>query len=161
MRWLSVDPGAAGCGVAWWEGANLARALFVPSPDGVVGPARWVALALAIVDSEAQIAACIVETMRVYTGGRARPADLLDLQGIAGATCAAAATRGAKAVGALAAEWKKQVPRDILGARIAADVERRGWCDRIVAPRRATHRNDVHHAIGLGLWGLERRLVGD
>lgn len=159
--WLSVDPGAQGCGVAWWRGSDLDRALFVDCPVSAEGPERWVALARAIVTSESRIDVCIVETMRIYTGGRARPSDLLELQGLAGAVCAAAGERGARPVGAMAAEWKKQVPRDVLGARIAADVERRGWGARLVRPRRATHQNDVYHAIGLGLWAVERRIVPD
>lgn len=93
--------------------------------------------------------------MRVYTTGRAAPSDLLDLQGVAGALVGLAASVGAKAVGVPAATWKGQVPRSVMGARVEAEVARRGWQDRVDLPRRATHRNDVFHAIGIGLYAIK------
>lgn len=176
MRWISVDPGKKGCGVAYWCSDALVCGRFVAVEDpSLDGPARWYALAevvLSVPDklrvtiqkevlsSPGQwVNTAIVETMKVYVLGRADPADLLDLQGVAASVAAVAAERGARPVGVLASTWKKQVPRNIMGARIEAEVARRGWSDRIESPSRATHRNDVLHAIGLGLYALQAGLV--
>lgn len=160
MEWLSLDPGKHGCGLACWTGDSLRSACFVAVDDSTLdGPARWYRLGVQAVDRSGPVQAAIVETMRVYANGYADPADLLDLQGVAASVCAVAAERGARPVGVLASVWKGSVPRAVLGARIEAEVARRGWADRIVPPSRATHRNDVHHAIGLGLFALKSGLI--
>ncbi|NDC38347.1 MAG: hypothetical protein EBZ48_09885 [Proteobacteria bacterium] len=162
MLWLSVDPGKYGCGTALWEGNDLRSACFIAddAPQEHDRPAeRWVRLATRTATSTGPVALALVETMRVHTTGRADPADLLDLQGVAAAVLTLAAERGARPVGVLASTWKRQVPRDVMGARIEAEVSRRGWADRVTRPSRKTHLNDVYHAIGLGLYGLRAGIV--
>lgn len=154
---LALDPGKHGCGVAYWSAGDLGSAAYVPAPAQVEdGPARWVALALAV-ESDARTHGVVpdvivVETMHVYTNGRARPDDLLTLQAIAAAVCARFPV--ARHVGVEASEWKKQVPREVMAARIEKQIVARGWTDRVGSTRLKTQRNDIMHAIGIGLYFL-------
>lgn len=92
--------------------------------------------------------------MKVYTKGRARPADLLELQGIAGAIVGRYHT--AQMFGFEPGEWKGQVPKNVMGARIEKKVRDRGWWDRVEVPRSKAKLNDVLHGIGVGLFAIER-----
>jgi hypothetical protein len=158
--WLSVDPGLHGCGVARWEGENLIDAGFAaPSISDSLTLEGWIGTAKAVFGGSEAPGLVVVELMRVYAGGAARPSDLLALQAVASAVAALGAERGARAVGVLASDWKRQVPREVMGARVAKEVERRGWTSRCRMPSRATQRNDVHHAIGLGLYALREGLA--
>jgi len=161
MVWISVDPGKQGCGVACWMGESLVHGQFVAVGESDLdAPARWHRLAEVCLSVTEQVPdTAIVELMRVYVGGRADPADLLDLQGVAASILTLAASRGATPVGVLASAWKRQVPREVMGARVKAELTRRGWADRLIVPRRATHQNDVLHAIGLGLYALRAGIV--
>jgi hypothetical protein len=94
--------------------------------------------------------------MRIYTTGRANPADILQLQGVASAVCTWFARDGAEVRGVEPSEWKGQVPRDIMGARVEKKVRAAGWWDKVIVPSRATQLNDVMHAVGIGLYLRER-----
>jgi len=98
-----------------------------------------------------------METMQVYRNGTDKADDLLQLQGIAGVLVGM--YHGAQPVGYLPAEWKGQVPTDVLSARVEAYLSSRGWLDRVDASVPKGRRGDVMHGVGVGLVhrGLMRR----
>jgi hypothetical protein len=152
---LSVDPGLRGCGFAWWEGSDLRYAGYAEGirDAKIKGPPAWLAVAQSVlVDPPGHLDRLAVETMRVYTGGKADPADLLELQGVAGCLVGLGAPRSVEGVPASA--WKGQVPRDVLGARLERWTRAQGWWDRVRIPSRKTNLNDVMHAIGIGRYVL-------
>lgn len=176
---LTVDPGKHGVGAAFWSltdsGPLSTRAsnfssrawdllaatyvLGIPlSEPQIQGPLAWVTQALAVEEDAMRrglsVGLVVVETMHIYTNGKARPADLLELQAVASAICARFPS--AQLVGLEASTWKGQVPRDILANRVAKKVEERGWADRLETSAQGkkltkTQVNDVMHAIGIGL----------
>lgn len=101
----------------------------------------------------------VLETMELHKFSKSRPADILNLQGIAGAFAGAFGCLGADVVGYAAAVWKGQVPRDVMAARVAMKVRLQGWTDRVPETKRKVlnkdELNDVQHAIGLGAYHLE------
>lgn len=149
MMLFAVDPGLTGCGWALWEN-DLIAAGFVAAEDSAREPTRWGPLARAVLTASPKVPdKVVVETMRTYTQGKSDPADLFALQGLAGTLLGIAHGWGLATDGYLAMQWKGQVPRDVMGARVEREVEIRGWGDRIAWPKRKTWRNDVCHAIAL------------
>lgn len=161
MLWLTVDPGLRGCGYAWWYGQELLIAGFAPAPGDDTGPPAWVRNALAVASTappDEPVVLVVVETMRVYKNGRSDPADLLQLQGVSSAVSTHFhALHGCRVEGVEASKWKGQVPRKIMGARVEKQVQALGWSSRVLAPKNQSQLNDVHHAVGLGLysWGVK------
>ena len=91
--------------------------------------------------------------MKIYTTGHAKPSDIMNLQAIS----AAISSRfpNARHLGLEPSKWKGQVPRQVLGERVEKKVLDRGWFESVARPKKKTELNDVHHAIGLGLYALE------
>jgi len=149
MSLLAVDPGLNGCGWALWDD-DLICAGFAEIGDSARMPAMWGRLAARVIEAPPEPPKkVVVELMRIYTDGKSDPADILLLQGLAGALLGVAHDRGMETHGLLASVWKGQVPRGAMGARIEREIEQRGWQDRITWPTRKTWRNDVCHAIAL------------
>ncbi len=149
MMLLAIDPGLTGCGWALWEG-DLVAAGFVPTETSAREPARWGTVARRVLTDVPLLPdKVVVETMRTYTQGKSDPADLFALQGLAGALLGLAQGWGMETDGYLAATWKGQVPRDVMGARVEKEIAQRGWEERIRWPSRKTWRNDVCHAVAL------------
>ena len=154
MTLFAVDPGLTGCGWALWEG-DLVAAGFVAAEESAREAARWGPLAQAVLTASPKVPdRVIVETMRTYTQGKSDPADLFALQGLAGALLGVAHGWGIATEGYLATQWKGQVPRDVMGARVEKEIEIRGWESRIQWPKKKTWRNDVCHAIALGKFAM-------
>ena len=152
--WATLDPGQHACGVSLWRGPELVRAGAVRRPDAVdrEGPGMWAAMAVLVELwlAGSGVERLVVETMKQYAGtGRARPEDLLELAGVAGAVVGRLAI---PAVGAKAAEWNGQVPSAIRRARTQAWVTERGWSDRVNLNTTARFQQDVWSAIGIGRW---------
>jgi len=158
---LTVDPGKRGCGYAWWTPPGLLCAGYAPGASEGTGPDFWVACARGVAATRPggtqRVVRVSVETMRIYTTGAARPADLLHLQGVSAAICAwFAAQEGSAVRGIEPAAWKGQVPRKIMGARVEQKIRAAGWWDKVIVPGRATELNDAMHAVGIGLYFRER-----
>lgn len=117
------------------------------------GPEIWRALAEAI-PAEACADLLVMETMVVYEGSTADPADLLELQGICGA-CATVLPWGV-VLRVEARTWSEGVPKDVRHARLDRALADRGWSDRIL-PVPARRLNDVLDAVGIGLWWTSAR----
>ena len=82
MRLLAVDPGLSGCGWAVFSGAELFAAGFAPSSAPARTPEAWGPLASAVFSQAPAVEKLVVELMRIYTGGKSDPSDLLALQGL-------------------------------------------------------------------------------
>lgn len=175
MRTLAIDPGLSGLGVALFEDAELVQAWYSPGPsrkrpggfgrDGagnlLRGPRVWRDVANSIAwlndDAKTRPDRLIVETMKVYTGraGGSKDAnDLLELQGVLG--CVVATFPYARVAGLVARDWKGQVPKPVMLARIQAWINARAWGDRVVEAGALTH--NAIDAAGLGMVAL--RLEG-
>ena len=159
---LSIDPGARGCGCAWWgkdaTGWVLLQAGYTPGSPGKgdTGPPEWGAAVAAVEEaSRALLGALrpgivVVEQMQVYTRLKGDPRDLLAVASVGGGLFRAFSD--ARPVGLLPARWKGQTPREILGNRIEKQVRERGWWPRVQIPPRRTNLNDVMHGVGLGFY---------
>ena len=155
---LSIDPGARGCGCAWWAGGELLHAQYVPgaSGKGDTGPSEWLETVRAVEAASGEALdglrpdVVVVERMQVYVRSKGDPRDLLALAAVGGGLFRAFGD--AEVVGPLPREWKGQVPRVMMGNRVEQKVRDRGWWGRVSEPRRKANLNDVMHAVGLGLW---------
>lgn len=168
--WSSLDVGKQGCGVALWGADDiLVWGKFVASgPAGDAASWFTQAVAVASVIGESlppgvRLSAVVVETMRIYTFGHARPDDIINLQGLAGMNAGVIASllgsNDVSVIGYEARTWKGQVKRDVMGNRVAAKVEKRGWSDRVLGRLTKTQKNDVYHAVGLGLYAVDQREI--
>ena len=95
--------------------------------------------------------------MKVYTRGAGDPRDLLALMAVAGGIFRA--FHEARPLAPLPSEYKGQVPRDIYGERVEKKVRESGEWSKIVVPKKKAHLNDVMHAVGMGLFLIERGRV--
>ena len=92
---LTVDPGLRACGVSCWDGEELQWARAVRGPTKGRGPAVWGALARdAGLVAPPLTGTLLIETMKVYSGSRTDPDDLLELNGVAGAVVGMLTWRG-------------------------------------------------------------------
>lgn len=171
---LTIDPGLRGCGCAWWtrqEGApwtldsaaHAAALPHVPGPGDDDGPEAWNAVVGSVellhgarFGVRSPDVLC-VERMKVYTRGAGDPRDLLALMAVAGGIFRA--FHEARPLAPLPSEYKGQVPRDIYGERVEKKVRESGEWSKVVVPKKKTHLNDVMHAVGMGLFLVERGRV--
>jgi hypothetical protein len=157
----------------------LLRAAYVPAlehepEDGRdEGAVAWTAMVGAVVAESRRALlgnaprVVVVEAMRVYTRGKGDPADLVALAAVAGGILASFPS--ARPLALRASAWKGQVPRDVMGERIAAKLRgERPLLPGVTAPwssvdpwtaRSKERLNDAAHAVGLGLYLFEHRLV--
>lgn len=171
---LTVDPGLRGCGCAWWikpDGGNwalnsAAHAAALPHAPGAGdddGPEAWNAAVGAVELLHAERFGerspdiLCVERMKVYTRGVGDPRDLLALMAVGGGIFRA--FHDARPLAPLPSEYKGQVPRKVYGDRIEKKVRESGEWGKVSVPKQKTHLNDVMHAVGMGLFLVERGRV--
>jgi hypothetical protein len=150
---FAVDPGLHGCGCALFLGAKLIWATYVKNSTKDLGPRAWAAMAQEV---RGKFAACdlvVVERQRVYPGPRGKktdPNDLVDLSGVVGAIAYAAAAYAAEVVGVFPAEWKGQVPKEVMNARVLARLAE--------AEKEYLYSKDHNtlDAVGIGLYYTKR-----
>lgn len=153
---LACDPGLRSAGVSLFHGNELIRAGLPKNPNKTDrGPKVWMSQAQAVHDWCAGITPdiVVVETMMVYPGPRrgVDPADLLELQGVAGAVCAL--WPKASHYGFLAKTWKQSVPQKIFAERVYSkltDAEKARY--DACAP---SLRHNIDHAVGLAQYFLK------
>lgn len=160
---LALDPGLRCVGVALFRDGALVRAAALRGPARGRGPSVWAAYAPLVQDwlpmsVELLIGkggTVLVEQMQVHAHGGADPADILELAGVSGAVVGALSVAGWSAAGALARDWKGQIPRDVFGARVEGHLRDEGLLHLVEPTSRATERNDIMHAVGLGRWWIK------
>lgn len=149
---VAVDPGLRACGAAVWDHGTVAWAGAVRGPKSGSGPEVWRELARWLVGTlrargYEKPDLLVVEQMKVYVQGKGDPADLLELQGVAGAIVGAAPSGEVR--GVLAREWNGQVPAPIRRQRTRAWVESIGALDRVDLNTTARFQQDVWSALGI------------
>jgi hypothetical protein len=155
MRLLSIDPGLHGLGCGLFEDGVLLVGWYAACPGIGRGPARWRAVVEAGLEPVRgyHLDTVVVEQMQVYhRATREDPADLLEVQGVAGAIAGWVAP-GTELVGYLPRVWKGAVPQLTYANRVDAYLRHRGWADALLAcPVRRRH--DMLHGVGIGLHHL-------
>lgn len=151
---ISIDVGLHGLAFAAWEEGVLRAAWYTAAVEKGRGAAAWRRLAQAV---PAELAGCdlLVETMVHYEGSRTNPADLLELQGIAGALVMAVPWASVENVEART--WTEGVPKEVRHARLERLLEARGWEAAVDVPKPRSRMSDVLDAVGLGLWWTSSR----
>ena len=152
---VTVDVGLHGLALAHWQpDGELSLAWYQPAEEKGRGAEAWRRLAVAVPE---ELDGCdlLVETMVHYEGSRVRPADLLELQAVAGALLTA--RRWASVENVEARTWTDNIPKDVRHARLEKLLTTRGWTDRIERPKAASRMSDIYDAVGLGLWRNESR----
>ena len=150
MALLCVDPGLRGCGCAFFDGARLKWAAYVPNPmTQGRGPEAHAQMARAVITATTFQAAppdkLLVEFPRVYPGmPKVDLNDLLDLAGVDGALSTMVRDVGH----VFPSDWKGQVPKQVMNERVLMALS----VDEVQA---IEHRGSKDHntldAIGIGL----------
>jgi len=103
----------------------------------------------------------VSEVMQIYTPGksRARPSDILECNLCAGAFIGACRTLGMRGAPSryLPAEWKGQVPKHILAARVLETLtleEREKIGEGLTGKKTKDH--NIFDSVGIGLFHLKR-----
>ena len=152
MRFVVFDPALRTTGVAVFVDGVLVDAYAVrvagrgrgPSVWGEVSATVWASLPQGPVDLVA------IEAQAVYPHAKADPNDLLQVAGVAGGLAALARQAGATVVHFDPAEWKGQVPKDVMAARAKAKL-----ASVELAAIRPQSTLDTWDAIGIGLHYLK------
>lgn len=168
---LAVDPGIRGSGAALFVGGRLAWADYVKNPARKGNRADAAgSMALAVVEwARARVATLddlAAEWMQIYAGqirAGASKGDPNDLLALTGVVSGVAAVVGVTATAYLPREWKGQLDKAAMHARIRGRLSEAELCNADCACRRAKSlAHNVMDAIGIGLFHLgrlERRRV--
>ena len=162
----SIDVGLHGLGIGCFQGKELLCGWYSPisRAPGERGAGLWGRAASDLyLPVPGQMLA--IETMQVYRGVKAwhvDPADLLELQGLAGAIAARFYNHGAKVENFLPRQWKGTIPKQIMTNRIRGWVDHAGWGDRLMIPKQSRRTHDLLDGVGLGfvVLRLGGRLTG-
>jgi hypothetical protein len=152
---ISVDVGLHGLAFAAWDEGALTAAWYTAASQKGRGAEAWRRLVQETVNPALAGCDLLVETMVHYQGSRTDPADLLELQGIAGALVMAVPWASVENVEART--WTEGVPKEVRHARLDLLLEQRGWTAAIDAPKPRSRMVDVLDAVGLGLWWTSSR----
>lgn len=153
---LAIDPGVQGCGWAEFTGPTLMSCGYLRSTGETMAER---AMSYAKYFQSESFNHVVVERMRHYPNAQERDAkanDLLDLQLLGGYI---AGSLRCNFFSVFASEWKGQVPKDVMNARVMKrlrDLERVRF-NHDVEKIRPSLRHNVIDAIGIGLWYLGRR----
>lgn len=159
MILLAVDPGIRGCGAALFDGSTLARVAYVVSPFASGNQAgESAAMAAAVAEWAGVVDLVVIEWPRVYaTRIRAGQSsgDPNDLLALAGVDAAVAALVGARSASYCPSDWKGNVPKDVMGARILGRLSAAEQ-SLVMTVTPAGKRHNAIDAVGVGLFHLGR-----
>jgi hypothetical protein len=136
---ICIDPGVKACGLAKFVGDRLVYTCYAPRED--------------IRTCNPWLDELIIEMPRIYPGSGQQKGDLNDLLDLAAVVGFLEGVLGGRTTRVFPAQWKGQVPKKIMTARILGklSVEER---NTIVSAGSKTH--NIVDAIGIGLWKLGR-----
>lgn len=138
---ISIDPGKHGSALAEWRDGRLVSAWYEATRTHDVG-SRW-----------EQHGHLVVEWPQVYARGTTDANDLLDLTYRLGQFVQA--MRPGQITRLAPREWKGQVPKKIMQARIEAQLSAEEK-KRVCRPVQTALEHNVWDAIGIGLHALGR-----
>lgn len=157
---VAVDPGIAGCGVAYASRGVLLKAQYVRNETGIFPPAercermgRAVRDAVQALPRGVHSPRLVLEWPQVRTAGKGRgdPNDLLLLAGVD----AAIVTYLSGEVQCVAPrEWKDTIPPDVLISRVQDRLSEEERA-RVILPAKSLAHN-VWDAVGIALWAVGR-----
>jgi hypothetical protein len=158
FRMICVDPGLRGCGVAEFVEGNLTRAAYVKNPRAEGrGYAAHASMAGAIYNwvGKPVVDKFIIEHPRIYPGSAQQKGDLNDLLDVVGVGSAIAASFPEYTVDSVfPSDWKGQVPKDVMTARISKAILQNERACIEKCPASLMH--NLLDAVGIGLWKLSR-----
>ncbi len=161
FRMLCVDPGLRGCGVAEFEAGVLKRAAYVKNSATLGrGYAEHRAMADALYAWYEKMPPVpmpdlvVVEFPRIYPGSAQQKGDLNDLIDVACVGSAIASMTTSKVESIYPADWKGQVPKDVMTERIkrALDDEEKSRAEKCAA----SLSHNMWDSAGIGLYKLNR-----
>jgi hypothetical protein len=152
---LSVDGGLRGCGVALFEGQELARAAYVLNPEHTArGVNAWLAMAKAVRGWALPVPVDVlaVEEMQVDGRTRGKEADVMQVNAVVAAV--AARVPATIVMGYTPTAWKGSVDGDVMVERIKGrltpeELARLEPCSKSLA-------HNMYDGIGVGLHFLGR-----
>lgn len=153
---LAIDPGVRGCGVALFRGSILEQAVYLEGHSHAQRAGGWLAMVSAVVEfiGARAVYQLVTELPQVYVTQRAKgdPNDLIQLAAVVGGL--SQAFKAAQQRVYLPAEWKGQVPKEIVHTRALGRLspEEQG---RITCRKKAMLHN-VLDGVSLGLKFLGR-----
>lgn len=156
-KFACVDPGLRGCGVAEFIGGGLYRAAYIPNParEGT-GYLVYGSMALAVHQwCSCDVKGIIIEHPRIYPQSSQQKGDPNDIVSVAAVGAAIAAVRDWHGVESVyPANWKGQVPKDVMTERIRRSLAVEESV--VIEPCAASLKHNVLDAIGMGLHKLNR-----
>jgi hypothetical protein len=144
---ICIDPGVKACGVAWFDGPELLVAGYVPKED----LDSWVRHN--VVKHGRRATRVVIEFPRIYPGSGQQKGDLNDLLNLAAVVGYVEGQGLGIAERVYPSQWKGQVPKKIMTARILSKLAP-GELARIEHAGAKDH--NTIDAIGIGLWKLGR-----
>jgi hypothetical protein len=165
---VTIDPGVREAGVAVWDcDGYLHEAYLVRVPDPYAVP--WSMLAREVADQVVHtnepvrgfaLDVIVIERPQVYVHSRAKgdPNDLITLALAAGAIVGELRRLrpGAMVVEYRPAEWKGQVPKNVMVKRTKRSLGEEEL-DRVQIPKARSLTHNVWDAVGIGLYHLRSR----
>lgn len=151
-RVVSIDPGLSGCGVAIFSDGILDSAVYPTVSKEGSRVQRWACMSREVYLAMRTCDVLVVEVPRVYPGVRREdPNDLLDLTGVLGGILAIGCYRSA--VQYYPSEWKGQVPKKVMNARVLSKLSE--W-ERLGIANAGAKTHNILDAVGIGLHYLGR-----
>ena len=157
FRMICVDPGLRGCGVAEFVEGNLTRAAYVKNPREYgrgYEAHRTMSRAVWNWIGSGAFERVIIEFPRIYPGSAQQKGDLNDLLDIAGVGGAIADACLTSVEAVIPSDWKGQVPKDVMTARISKAILQNERAGIEKCPASLMH--NVLDAVGIGMWKLGR-----
>jgi Holliday junction resolvasome RuvABC endonuclease subunit len=165
---VSIDPGVHEAGVAVWYGDGPLASAWLVRLDDPRYTTPWAGMGRTVANEVGRIAldAVVIERPQVYVHSRAKgdPNDLITLALAAGAMIGAMRATRTKliVVEYKPAEWKGQVPKDVMTRRIKRSLTEDEH-ERVRLPSASSLAHNVWDAVGIGLHHLrsKRRRDGE
>lgn len=155
---VTVDPGIAGCGVAYASRGVLLKAMYVRNVPGTLPPAeRCERMGREVRDAVQALGVrqhrLVLEWPQVRTAGKGR-GDPNDLLLLAGVDAAIVTYLSGEVQCVVPREWKGTIPPDVLISRVQDRLSEEERA-RVALPAESLVHN-VWDAVGIALWAVGR-----
>lgn len=151
---IAIDPGKRSSGVAMFDSNGKLVRAFLTNKDSIKGSRRldWVFSAGEFTIEPLEHV--VIEMPKVYPGAaKTNLNDLLDLAAVVGAHAMRAYRRQASVQLVHPQEWKGQVPKKIMNARVLSKLSGE---EQATIEGAGAKTHNILDAVGIGLWYLGR-----